>query len=82
MISENQPTRTVALFSSRFSGSILVSNAGAILVSGHKKVYESLNARLVMEKKHMEISALFAAAAAVTALVSALLSLLWFNRIL
>ena len=47
-----------------------------------KKVYESLNARLVFEKKDMEISALFSAAAAVTALVSALLSLLWFNRIL
>lgn len=47
-----------------------------------KKVYESLNARLVLEKKDMEISALFSAAAAVTAVVSALLSLLWFNRIL
>jgi Ca-activated chloride channel homolog len=47
-----------------------------------KKVYESLNARLVLEKKEMEISSLFAAAAAVTALASALLSLLWFNRIL
>jgi Ca-activated chloride channel family protein len=47
-----------------------------------KKVYDSLNSRLVMEKKQMEISALFSAAAAVTALVSALLSLLWFNRIL
>ena len=47
-----------------------------------KKVYESLNARLVLEKKDMEISALFAAAGAVTALVSAFLSLLWFNRIL
>jgi Ca-activated chloride channel family protein len=35
-----------------------------------------------MEKKDMEISALFAAVAAVAALVSALLSLLWFNRIL
>ncbi|HXV49942.1 MAG TPA: VWA domain-containing protein [Candidatus Binatia bacterium] len=46
------------------------------------KVYKSLNARLVLEKKNMEISALFAAAAAVTALISALLSLLWFNRIL
>jgi hypothetical protein len=30
----------------------------------------------------MEITALFAAAAAITALVSALLSLMWFNRIL
>ena len=47
-----------------------------------KKVYESLNSRFLLEKKEMEISALFAAAAAVTALVSALLSLLWFNRIL
>jgi Ca-activated chloride channel family protein len=47
-----------------------------------KNVYESLNARLVLEKKDMEISALFSAAAAVAALVSASLSLLWFNRIL
>jgi Ca-activated chloride channel family protein len=47
-----------------------------------KKVYESLNARFVLEKKNMEISALFSAAAAVVALISALLSMLWFNRIL
>ena len=47
-----------------------------------KKVYESLNSRILLEKKDMEISSLFAAAAAITALVSALLSLLWFNRIL
>ena len=47
-----------------------------------KKVYESLNARFLLEKKDMEISALFAAAAAIAALVSAVLSLLWFNRIL
>ena len=47
-----------------------------------KKVYQSLNARLTLEKKNMEISALFSAAAAVMAMVSALLSLLWFNRIL
>jgi Ca-activated chloride channel family protein len=47
-----------------------------------KKVYQSLNSRLVLEKKQTEISALFAAAAAVIALTSALLSLLWFNRIL
>ena len=47
-----------------------------------KKVYESLNSKFLLEKKNMEISALFAAAAAVTALVSALLSLLWFNRTL
>ena len=47
-----------------------------------KKVYESLNSKFLLEKKNMEITALFAAAAAVTALASALLSLLWFNRVL
>jgi Ca-activated chloride channel family protein len=47
-----------------------------------KKVYQSLNDRLVLEKKDMEISALFSAAAAVIAVVSVWLSLLWFNRIL
>jgi Ca-activated chloride channel family protein len=47
-----------------------------------KKVYESLNSRLVLEKQDIEISALFAAAAAVAALASAVLSLLWFSRIL
>jgi Ca-activated chloride channel homolog len=47
-----------------------------------KKVYQGLNARLVFEKKHTEITALFSAAAAGLALLSALLSLLWFSRIL
>jgi len=47
-----------------------------------KKVYESLNSRFLLEKKNMEITALFTAAAALTALVSGLLSLLWFHRVL
>jgi Ca-activated chloride channel family protein len=47
-----------------------------------KRVYQSLRSKLVLEKKETEITALFAAAAALAALVSALLSLLWFNRIL
>ena len=47
-----------------------------------KKVYENLNSRLVLEKKETEVTALFVAAAAVLALVSAVLSLLWFSRIL
>jgi Ca-activated chloride channel family protein len=47
-----------------------------------RKVYETLNTRIVLEKKDTEITALFVGAAAVTALLSALLSLLWFNRIL
>jgi Ca-activated chloride channel family protein len=46
------------------------------------KVYQTLSARLVMETKETEITALFAAAAAVLALIAALLSVLWFNRIL
>ncbi|MDM0114165.1 VWA domain-containing protein [Variovorax sp. J22R133] len=47
-----------------------------------KKVYDTLSSRLTVEKKETEISALFAMAAAVLALLSAGLSLLWFNRIL
>jgi Ca-activated chloride channel family protein len=46
------------------------------------KVYEMLNARIVFEKKEMEITAFFAAAAAAVALVAAALSMLWFGRIL
>ena len=47
-----------------------------------KKVYETLSSKLTVEKKETEISALFAlAAAALAALISALLSLLWFNRV-
>jgi Ca-activated chloride channel family protein len=47
-----------------------------------RKVYETLSSRLTVEKKETEISALFAMAAAALALLSAGLSLLWFNRIL
>jgi Ca-activated chloride channel family protein len=47
-----------------------------------KKVYETLSSRLTMEKKETEVSALFAFAAATLALLSAGLSVLWFNRIL
>jgi Ca-activated chloride channel family protein len=46
-----------------------------------RKVYESLNARFVLEKKETEIAALFAAAAALLALAAAALSVLWFHRI-
>ena len=47
-----------------------------------RKVYESLRSKLVMEKKETEITALFSALAAATVLLSAGLSLLWFNRVL
>jgi len=46
------------------------------------KVYNTLSSRLTVEKKETEVSALFALGAAVLALLSAGLSLLWFNRIL
>jgi Ca-activated chloride channel family protein len=47
-----------------------------------KKVYQSLRSKLVLEKKETEITALFSAIAAATVLLSATLSLLWFNRVL
>jgi len=47
-----------------------------------KKVYQTLNSRLSLEKKEAEVTALFAGVAALLAMVSGLLSLLWFNRIL
>lgn len=46
------------------------------------KVYEKLSSRLTIEKKETEISGLVALLAAVLAIASASLSLLWFNRIL
>jgi Ca-activated chloride channel family protein len=47
-----------------------------------QKVYEKLSSRLTMEKKETEISGLLALAAAALSIISAALSLLWFNRIL
>jgi len=49
---------------------------------GLKKVYEDLNRTFALERKETEISALFAAVAALLAVASAVLSLLWFNRLL
>jgi len=47
-----------------------------------KAVYEKLGSRLTVEKKETEISGLLALAAAVLALLSGGLSLLWFHRVL
>jgi Ca-activated chloride channel family protein len=47
-----------------------------------QKIYRNLNTKLFFEQKETEVTALFAAAAAVLALASAALSLMWFNRIL
>ncbi len=46
-----------------------------------KKVYQSLSARLVVEKKETEITALFAAVAAALVILAAALSVWWFGRI-
>lgn len=47
-----------------------------------KKIYDAMNAQLIMEKAKTEITAGFSAFAAVLALISVALSMLWFNRIL
>ena len=47
-----------------------------------KKVYESLSSKLVFEERQSEITALFAAAAALLAVMAAVLSMLWFGRIM
>lgn len=47
-----------------------------------KKIYSSLNSRFTLEKKETEITAIFSGIAALLALVAAMLSLVWFNRIL
>ena len=47
-----------------------------------KKVYETLSSRISVEKKETEVSGLLALVAAVLALLSGGLSLLWFNRVL
>jgi Ca-activated chloride channel family protein len=46
-----------------------------------KKVYQALNAKLVLERKKTEVTAMFAGIAALFAVVSAALSLAWFHRI-
>jgi Ca-activated chloride channel family protein len=46
-----------------------------------KKVYQSLSSKLVIEKKETEITALFAGAGALLALLGAGLSVWWFGRV-
>jgi Ca-activated chloride channel family protein len=46
------------------------------------KIYQTLHSKLVLEKKETEITALFAAVGALFAMLSAVLSMLWFNRVL
>lgn len=46
------------------------------------RIYQTLQSKLVLEKRETEITALFAAAAALFAVAAGALSLLWFSRIL
>ena len=46
-----------------------------------KRVYQTLNSRLSMEKEETEITALFAGIGGLLGTLSCALSLLWFNRI-
>jgi Ca-activated chloride channel homolog len=46
-----------------------------------QKVYQQLNSRFVLEQRETEISAVFAAAAALLTLLAGGLSLLWFSRL-
>jgi Ca-activated chloride channel homolog len=46
------------------------------------QIYRSMNSRFVMEKKETEVTALVSAVATALAILAALLSLVWFNRIL
>ncbi len=47
-----------------------------------KKVYQTLSSRLTVEKRETEISALFALAGAVLALLAAALSVWWYGRVM
>jgi Ca-activated chloride channel homolog len=47
-----------------------------------KKIYEGMNAKMVLKKQQTEITALVVAAAALLATIAAGLSLVWFNRLL
>jgi Ca-activated chloride channel family protein len=46
-----------------------------------KKVYDTLNAKFVLERKETEITAIAVAVAAVLAVAAGVLSILWFSRI-
>jgi Ca-activated chloride channel family protein len=46
-----------------------------------KKIYQTMNSRLVMETRKTEVGAFFSAAAALLVLLAAGLSLAWFNRV-
>ena len=47
-----------------------------------KKIYQGMNARMMLKKQQTEVTALVVAAAAIIATLAAGLSLMWFNRLL
>jgi Ca-activated chloride channel family protein len=47
-----------------------------------QKIYKKLNTKLFFEERETEITAFFAAGAALLAIIAATLSMLWFGRIL
>ncbi len=47
-----------------------------------KRIYQSMSSRFVMERKELEVGALFAAGAALLALLGAGLSVAWYGRVL
>ena len=65
--------------------SIAQATRGAYFYAGTatelKTVYETMTSKMVLETRESEVTALFSAAAAVAAVLAALLSMLWFNRI-
>ena len=46
-----------------------------------KRVYERLNAKFVLDRKEIEVTALFCAAALALGLLAAALSVRWFRRL-
>jgi Ca-activated chloride channel homolog len=45
------------------------------------RIYKDLTTKLVLERSETEVTAFFAAAAALFALVAVMLSVLWFHRV-
>jgi len=47
-----------------------------------QRIYETLHSRFILERREVEVTALFTAAGTLLAVLAAVLSLAWFNRLL
>ena len=47
-----------------------------------KSAYDALNSRIILEKRELEVTALFTAAAALLLMLAGALSVIWFGRLL